>query len=628
MKLHKHSLRFIYLVIAVFFLSSCALMEEQPYSASDPQLSFPYYPDRAASEHGDKDSSRVFPWEIWTPEKDLDGLPLVNFAILKGDELSAKGRRQEALKHYQSVDSRRLLPQEQEALVFRIASSQLSIGQAKDALNTLSDFFTQKRESADFVGPAFAILLGYTYGYNQNIDQSLAWFSRVNKINHGNRSYNLIAANGAKDFLSKIPADSFERTANAWSGDNFVRTLIAEERALRAQRGVVSQDPIWAQLPTVDTGTLSSGAINVATLLPLSGRFGFLGNSTKNGIELALSGATVPDRSNNQQTIEIINKDTVGEATILNNQLNELISGAVKPTVILGPLLAELAQTAGEAARQNRIPLITFSKKSGYATGGGVFRIGATAESQVESILAKTVDEMNLQRYALVYANDVNGQDFAYELKRQLARRNITPIYERMYTKDDFSSFLSIAQELERYPAQAVFFPDNLLSASRFFSSFAPQYLRSIKMIGTASWDDATQIARYNTILNGAIFVSPFFAGSQDENIKRFVSVYTERYNSQPDFLAAQGYDAGILVLRSLRDHISQGATFESAMLRQYDYQGLTGRISVSSNGEIKRRYALVEFIEGVIRELPSTVTGSNFVMRGNAAVSVGTPTY
>lgn len=551
---------------------------------------------------------------------------MVNFAIIGGDELAKKGNRAEALAKYQSVENTRLLPQEKEALVFRIASTQLALQKPKEALTVLSDFFTRQNESVDFVSPSFCILLGYAYGHNNNTEQSLAWFSRVNKINSSNRSYNAIATSAAKDFLSRIPAPNFEQTANMWASDDFIRGLISEERALRTQRGVVTSDNQFASQIPVDLSqtTVFSGVLNIGVLLPSTGKYAVLGNNTKNGLDFALSGKQVTDSKGQSLRVELVTRDAGVPGINTPLQVEELVK-STKPTLIIGPLLSEEAVSAADAARQSRVPMITFSKKGSFLTGDGVFRLGATADSQVQSILSKTYDEMNITQYALVYANDANGQEFADSYRKELSRRNAKLIYERSYNKEDSSSFLAIAQELEQHPVQAILFPDNLLAASRFFSNISPKSLSNIKIIGTASWDDAVQLARYSTILNGALFISPFFASSQEENIKSFVTLYKERYKIQPDFLAAQGYDTGVLVLNSLNTALSQNGTFETALVRFKDYAGLTGKISVSQGGEINRKFKLVEFKDGVITEAIS-VNKANIVMRGNEVITPSIP--
>ncbi len=609
------------LLLTVIFLASCSTVDDS-YTVNDPSLSFPYNPQNVTNQAAVK-GNKVFPWEIWVPSKDMDGLPLVNFNIINADELARKGNRTEALTKYKIVQRARLLPQEEESLIFRIASTQLALGQSKEALTTLSDYFSKHNEAVDFVSPSFCILLGYAYGYNNNFEQSLAWFSRVNKINTSNQRYNLIATAAVKEFLSKVPVQNFEQTASMWSSDDYIRSLIAEERALRSQRGVVSSDPQFAsQSPGMDPTMPANfnGIVSVGVLLPITGKYAVLGNNTKNGLDLALQGRQVTDSKSQNLKVELSYKDAGGAGVNTPAQVTEMVA-SLKPTLLIGPLLSEEAVPAAETARQYKIPMITFSKKSSFMTGNGIFRLGASAQSQVESILTKTFDEMGITQYALVYANDVNGQEFADSIRSELARRNSKLVYERSYTKEDSTSFLSIAQELEQYPVQALIFPDNLFAASRFLSNISPKKLNDIKVIGTASWDDPVQLARYNTILSGAIFVSPFFAASNEENIKNFAVLYKAKYKVQPDFLAAQGYDTGILVLNSLNTSLSQGASFENSLYRYKNYDGLTGKISVQSNGEIDRKFKLLEFKEGQISELLS-IGKSNFVMRGNDSIT------
>ena len=147
------------LLLIAFLWISCSAVDTD-YTVNDPSLSFPYNPETYAGTQSAK-VNKVFPWEIWVPGKDMDGLPLVNFNIINADDLAKKGNRFDALSKYQQVQRVRLLPQEEEALIFRIASTQLAVGKSKESLATLSDYFSRHNEAVYFVRPPFCILLGY-----------------------------------------------------------------------------------------------------------------------------------------------------------------------------------------------------------------------------------------------------------------------------------------------------------------------------------------------------------------------------------------------------------------------------------------------------------------------------------
>ena len=608
----------IFLIGSFLTLLGCSTTDNgDKYTGQDQALEFPYRVGKEV-DGATQPAKKVFPWEIWTPNKDLEGLPLVNFAILAGDESMRQGNRERALQEYLAVDRRRLLPQEQEALSLRIASTQLSLGDNKAALATISEFFASRQESADYVSAPFSIVLAFAYGRSNQLDQSLAWFSRAHKLAGQNRSIDQIVAYGVRSSLRNIPSDQFEKISAVWEQDGYIRELIAKEREFRSHVGTQLATQENQDYGTLNQQPINTNAINVAVLLPLSGKFAALGRSTANGIELSLSGAAINAGSDGSaSTVGLVVRDTTGDALVAASQVRE-VSTANNPAVIIGPLLSDAAQSAAEMARQNRVPLLAFSKKNAFATGQGVFRLGATASSQVDSILRLSHGAWNLNRYAVVYPSDANGVEFASAFKSQVVSLGADLTIERAYTKDDNTSFLAIAQEIEKSQVQAVFFPDNILAASRFFSNFNPAFREKIKIFGTANWDNLNQLSRFQNVLNGATFVSPFFLRSQRPVVAKFIEAYRAKYNQEPDFLAAQGFDAGTMVFAALERSAREGSFFAQALSEIGTYEGLTGRIVISPSGECTRTYSLVEFKDGGISEIGISEANPAYVMRGD----------
>ena len=77
-----------------------------------------------------------------------------------------------------------------------------------------------------------------------------------------------------------------------------------------------------------------------------------------------------------------------------------------------------------------------------------------------------------------------------------------------------------------------------------------------------------------------------------------------------PDFLAAQGFDAATLALQALKRAQSQQVTFSSALRGIDAYDGLTGRVYIGSDGELRRSFAVLQLSGEDVIELnaPDTV--------------------
>jgi branched-chain amino acid transport system substrate-binding protein len=121
-------------------------------------------------------------------------------------------------------------------------------------------------------------------------------------------------------------------------------------------------------------------------------------------------------------------------------------------------------------------------------------------------------------------------------------------------------------------------------------------------------WDNATKIARSQALFERALFVTPFFAQSTRPEVQGFIESYRGKYNAAPNFLAAQGFDAGTLIANALATRERAGGSFEQALLQVPPYNGVTGSIKVQPSGEVSRKFYVVEVMRDSFQEkLPSS---------------------
>ncbi len=151
---------------------------------------------------------------------------------------------------------------------------------------------------------------------------------------------------------------------------------------------------------------------------------------------------------------------------------------------------------------------------------------------------------------------------------------------------------------------QAVFFPDNLQAASRFFASFSETARAQIYPLGSVNWDNSVELQQSHSVLDGAIFVSPFFSRSERPEIQQFMNSYQAKYQLRPDFLAAQGFDAATIALEALRRSVKQEINVSDALTGIDLYDGLTGRVLVQPSGELQRTFTVLQLRQGAAVEL------------------------
>ncbi len=537
-----------------------------------------------------------FPWEAWILTKDLSGKPIGNPGILAGDEYLRMGQRAQALDEFNRVNRALLSQEEEEALVFRMASTELALDKPQQALSTLTAFFARYHASVEQIDARFSIVYAYAYGRSGDRNQAFAWFSRVNRLAAGQGGFYEASSQGVRLLVRQIPDVNFTEVVNTWRNDSFVHTILGQEMRRRATTGdqvlASSVQPFWID-PDVKIGSAVTEASQtapkvIAVLLPLTGQFAALGKASKNGMELGFEGQA----SNSEFLVDYRDErgDMVQAASIFQQFLNR-----GDAFTFLGPLVSQPASAIADIARSKKISGVVLTKNDSFVPGEGVLRLGPTVESQVSSLFAAAQSVYGIRNFAFVYPNDPTLIEFVSAAKRILKEQNIEPVYENSYMRGDTTAFKAIAAEIESRQVQAVFFPDDLQAAINFRLNISEGLRREIRMLGTARWDNPPEIQRAWKALEGVIYVSPYFQQSTDPFFQQFRTTYKAKFNTEPDFLAAQGFDAATLLVSALHNQQSTGGSLEESFRAIEMYQGLTGTIKLGDRGELKRVFSVLE---------------------------------
>ncbi len=632
MKSRSYLYRFS-LSLLFFGVFGCSSSSFQPiWERSEPPLrdtiereepeTFGRVPAAPAEARPVESSGGRYPWEVWPSGRDLAGRPLQESLILQGDEYRKVGQLKEAEAVYREALRLRLDSAARDALELRLASLELGKGEPEAALKRLSDYFRARGRTEVDVEPAFALLFAYAYGSRGDYNQSLAWFSRANRADAGLGQNSGSAETGVRLLLRTVPTEQLRSLSDTWKSDSFASLLIGQELRERARPDYVEptrvavvrfwdRDANFGAEGAAPAG-IRPGVVPVGVLLPLSGRYSRLGATTKSGFELALLGQDA------QQLAQPLYRDTVGELIQGTSAFRELASGRQVP-VVVGPLVSELATSVADLARAQGVTLLTFSKRSSFVTGRGVFRLGPTIDSQIQSLLAAVSESRGMRRFAVVTAKGQVGDFYADVFQQHAYERGLEVVFDAQYEPGSDTELTAIAAQIESLDCDAVFFPDTLTIAARFAGNLSAAKRASSPLLGIGTWDDPRQIAHSRTVMRGSIFVSPYFQESDRPVIQEFNTAYQRKYGSKPDFLAAQGFDAGTIVSSVLRRAQQFGVSFEEAMYSLEDYEGLTGTIRVLPSGELERDFAVVEIgRQGLEAVTPLSASGSGGMARFN----------
>jgi ABC-type branched-subunit amino acid transport system substrate-binding protein len=441
--------------------------------------------------------------------------------------------------------------------------------------------------------------------------------------------------------------------------DDAVR-LAALENALRG--GLGPRSDLLAGLPSIEDiqigslpdPTTTSGTLGV--VLPLSGSFAAYGEESLLGILLAV-GAFDTAASGARSQIRVLVRDSGGGAAGAARGVRSL---AEEPGLlaIIGPLLAEEAESAAEAAEDEAVPLIALTRHEEVARHRPyVIRLGSSPRLEAELLADYALRELGSQRFAILYPRDSYGvalrgtfwdavearggsvvgvaaydpeaTDFAEPIRRiigyeflsaaereALAERKKLLKRARRMPPERAAELREEAAEItgprdEPLPPfidfEALFIPDSHENASLIAPHLAFHEVRGVRLLGPSGWNHTDLVRIGGRHVNGAIFTGDFYPQSSYPFVTEFVRRFQQTFGSEPSFLSAQGFDAAnLLMLQLARDRRTREQVAEG-LLATRAYPGVSGVTSVRHDGNAVKRPYLLGVSHGQIVSIDET---------------------
>ncbi len=581
------------------------------------------------------------PWELQT---DAEPLPE---SILAGDRMIGQGNLQGAAEQY--LQARNQLDADNDArgtelAVARRVGTLLKMGRSKETLSEVSTYLNKRGTAISAAPTEIALVVSYAYLHQAQLDQTLAWLGVAVKNAPGERSGRYVR-DEARKLVRSLPEHNFETYADKWGQDPSIGSLFGQERLRRSQGGkpeiafppglftaVSYTTPVAmpdgeaaVALPSGD-GSFQPGIdpdeIVIGVLLPFTGRYADHSVRVREGVELAVSELSLPSQLNNGARVRVVYGDTKGDGEVAASEYRRLV-GVEHAAAVIGPLLVKDTERVAAEAASMGVPYVTFTKQPQTAgLGKPGFRLGATIENQAAELAGYAVKQLGLRRLAVALPANQAGRDFAAACRAAVSRSGAAGsangtaggqasiVGEIEYQNGDDTSIAGAVDSLSKLAADGVFVPDSLENSIPLLDAARAAGLRPV-FLGTALWDDAVTIRGYGSLIDGAVYVTPFFSQSSEPATASFVAGYRSRFSREPDLLAAQAYDATHYILRGLElsgkpVSPSYPALLTKNLLSADTFEGATGKISVGKNGDLSRRMSVLRLHNGQAVEVMS----------------------
>jgi ABC-type branched-subunit amino acid transport system substrate-binding protein len=359
---------------------------------------------------------------------------------------------------------------------------------------------------------------------------------------------------------------------------------------------------------------------SVGCILPLTGSYETFGNRALNGIELALNQFNA---RLDFDPIQLYIKDSQGDPdeaakAVESLALNDRVIG------IIGPMVT--SESAAMKAQTIHVPIITLTQKSDITElGDWVFRNFLTPSMQVKAIVAYAVEELRIDRFAILYPEERYGISFMNEFWDEIVARGAQVGAVESYSPDqtDFADpvkklvglYYPRPEETEKQRLKsrrrtlddeegpepivdfgAVFIPDTYEKVGMIAPQLPYYDVDNVVLLGTNLWHSDKLIQIAQKYVQGAIIPDSFFLNSPSPQVQGFVRSFEQVFGTSPGFVEAQAYDVALMLFHLLNQpEVRSRPALRTALSSVRQFPGITGLSSFDETGDVDKQIYLLK---------------------------------
>ena len=339
----------------------------------------------------------------------------------------------------------------------------------------------------------------------------------------------------------------------------------------------------------------SSDVYKIGSIGPITGGAASYGNSVKHGAQIAIDEINAAGGVNGKK-LELVFEDDQNDAEKAISAYNKVMDQGV--VAILGGVTSGCSIAISEESVKDGILQITPSGSAQNCTKyDNAFRICFTDPLQGKT-MADYIKDQGITNIAVIYnVGDEYSKGVTEAFVEEASTNGMNVVALESFNEGDVD-FKTQLTKIKGTNAEAIFLPIYYAEVAAITEQAQTVGL-SLPYFGCDGWDGVIdQLGGDTSNIEGAIFLTPFVATSEKENVKTFVEAFKKAYTDTPDQFAADGYD-GIYAIKLAIEACGDEVTNENmiAAMTKISVNGLTGDMTFTAEGE-PNKSAMVAVIE------------------------------
>lgn len=334
------------------------------------------------------------------------------------------------------------------------------------------------------------------------------------------------------------------------------------------------------------SGNSEKGKFVIGGIGPLTKDAAVYGTSVKQGADIAVKeinaagGIKVGDKT---LQVELLFEDDEASAEKAPNAYNAI---AEKVDVIMGAVTSDACIAITDLTKEdNKLQITPSGSAIDCTKNDNNFRLCFTDPLQGKTMADLAVNELGYKKVAVIFNNsDPYSTGMKDAFLEEIKAIGGEVVAEEGFNANDVD-FNTQLTKIKSTDAQCIFVPTYYKEAGLIATQATAKGI-TLPLLGGDGWDGVIDQVTDTSVIEGAIFLSPFLSSNPDEKTQKFVEAYKKAYNAVPDQFAADGYDT-VYTFKAAAE--KAGTTDSDDLIKamtEITVDGLTGKMTFSADGE------------------------------------------
>jgi branched-chain amino acid transport system substrate-binding protein len=345
-----------------------------------------------------------------------------------------------------------------------------------------------------------------------------------------------------------------------------------------------------------NTGPTATGdTIKVGVYGDLTGGTASFGQSTKNGVQLAMDEVNAAGGVNGKKIVLVV-EDDQGKPEQAKTVISKLINQD-KVVAVLGEVASTNSLAAAPVAQEAKIPMITPSSTNPKVTevGDYISRVCFIDPFQGSSMAKFAAKSLNAKTAAILGdASSDYSKGLTQFFEEEFTKQGGKVIAKEAYTQTDpdFKGQLTKIRDLK----PDVIYVPGYYGQVGIIAKQARELGMNMPLLGGDGWDSPDLWKLGGASLKNAYISNHYSADNPAPEIQNFVKAYQAKFGVVPDSLAALAYDSA----KVLADAIKRAGGTDSAKLKDAinstkNFAGVTGTITLDATRNAVKPAVILE---------------------------------